>query len=185
MKKIFNERPILKLIILVGIFALLFFHFQAQNKNPALNERFSNLTDFSFEETTFYYGKHDYDVTSRSKSINSILSAVPVGEKIIVACHAGPKNEIYCIFDTVSKSFVADLKGNHLIWYNDDITTAVYSFWSDIYTYDGSIVKSYDLAENELIYDLALSDNNTKLIVTITCDNGSERTDVISLLDMI
>ena len=48
-------------------------------------------------------------------------------------------------------------------------------------TYDGSIIKSYDLAENESIYDLAFSDHNTKLIVTITCDDGTERTDIIDL----
>ena len=107
--------------------------------------------------------------------------AVPVGEKIVVECHVGPKNEVYCIFDTVSKSFVGDLTGNHLIWYDNDITTAIYSFWSDIYTYDGSIIKSYDLAENESIYDLAFSDHNTKLIVTITCDDGTERTEIIDL----
>ena len=76
---------------------------------------------------------------------------------------------------------VDDLKGTHLIWYNDDITTAIYAFWSDIYTYDGSIIKSYDLTENELIYDLAFSDNNTKLIVTITRDDGTERTEIIDL----
>ena len=181
MKKIFKTRPILKLIILAGIFALLCFYLQAQHRNPVLNERSPDPTDFSFERTIFHYGEHDYDVTSRSEAINSILSAVPVGEKIVVECHVGPKNEVYCIFDTVSKSFVGDLTGNHLIWYDNDITTAIYSFWSDIYTYDGSIIKSYDLAENESIYDLAFSDHNTKLIVTITCDDGTERTDIIDL----
>ncbi len=181
MKKLFGEHPIFKLIIFVGIAVLLFSYFQAQNRNSAIKEKSSNLEDFSFEGTTFRYGEHDYDVTSRVEAINSILSAVPVGEKIVVVCHTGPKNEVYCIFDTVSKSFVDDLKGNHLIWYNDDITTAIYACWSDIYRYDGSIIKSYDLAENELIYDLTFSDNNTKLVVTITCDDGTERTDMIDL----
>lgn len=68
-----------------------------------------------------------------------------------------------------------------MIWYNDDITTAIYAFWSDIYTYDGSIIKSYDLTENELIYDLAFSDNNTKLIVIITRDDGTERIEIMDL----
>lgn len=300
MKKVFGERTVLKLIILIGIFALLFSNLQAQNTNSALNELDSRIelefgfskssvahylreheysaplsesitqfrmasmygyyldgrsggdpqwliiaeplrevsnpdifkylsnddcdaiaqfleeheykndpqiteediaplverlkeavnqyiaqsskpTDFSFKGTTFYYGEYGYDVTSRVEAINSILSTVPVGEKIVIECHVGPKNGVYCIFDTVSKSFEADLKGNHLIWYNDDITTAIYSFWSDVYTYDGSIIKSYDLAENEFIYDLAFSDNNTKLNVTIVCDDGTERMDIIDL----
>lgn len=84
-------------------------------------------------------------------------------------------------FDTVSKSFKADIRGNHLIWYHDDITTAVYSFWSDVYSYDGSLIQSYDLAENEFIYDLAFSEENTQLTVTIVCDDGMEKNDRIDL----
>lgn len=135
----------------------------------------------SFEGTTFHYGDHCYDVTSRVEAINSILSAVPVGEKIVIECHVGPKNGVYCIFNTVNQSFETDILGNHLIWHSDDVTTAVYSFWSDIYTYDGSIIKSYNLAENEFIYALAYSDNYTKLNVTILCDDGTEQIDIIDL----
>lgn len=99
----------------------------------------------------------------------------------MIECHVGPQNGVYCVFNTVSESFEEDIFGNHLIWYSDDITTAVYSFWSDIYTYDGNIIKSYDLSENEFIYELAYSDNNTKLNVTIVCDDGTKRIDVIDL----
>ena len=137
--------------------------------------------DFSFEGTTFYYGGQSYDVTSRVEAINSILSAVPVGDKIVIECHVGPKNEVYCVFDTIDRSFEADIFGNHLIWYNDDITTAVYSFWSDIYSYDGNIIKSFDFAEDEFIYDLTFSDENAQLIVTIVCGDGTEEIDMIDL----
>lgn len=97
--------------------------------------QFPELTEFSFEGTIFHYGEQSYDVTSRVEAINSILSAVPVGDKIVIECHVGPKNGVYCIFNTVSESFETDIYGNHLIWHSDDITTAVYSFWSDVYTY--------------------------------------------------
>lgn len=53
--------------------------------------------DFLFEDTTFYYDGQGYDVASRVESINSILSAIQVGEKIVVECHVGPKNGVYCI----------------------------------------------------------------------------------------
>ncbi len=139
------------------------------------------LTEFSFEGTIFHYGEKSYDVTSRVEAISSILSAVPVGEKIVIECHVGPKNGVYCIFNTVSESFDTDIFGNHLIWHSDDITTAVYSFWSDVYTYDGKIIKSYDLAGNDLIYDLAYSDKHSKLNVTILCDDGTEQIDIIDL----
>lgn len=109
------------------------------------------------------------------------MSVTPAREKLVIECHVGPKNSIYCIFDTKSKCFDTDLTGNHLTWYNNDITTSVYSFWSDVYAYDGSIIKAYDLAENEFIHDLAFSDHDTKLNVTIICDEGTERIDTIDL----
>ena len=142
----------------------------------------SEQAGFSFEGTVFYYGNHDYNVSSRNQSINSILSAVPVGQKIVIECHVGPKNGVYCIFDTESESFDEDIIGNNLIWHSDDITTSVYSFWSEVHTYDGSIIKTYDLAEDALIYELKFSDDCTKLDVTIVHDDGTDETDTITLL---
>ena len=69
----------------------------------------SEQARFSFEGTVFHYGNHDYDVSARNQSINSILSAVPVGQKIVIKCHVGPKNGVYCIFDTESESFDEDI----------------------------------------------------------------------------
>ena len=68
-----------------------------------------------------------------------------------------------------------------MIWHSDDITTAVYSFWSDVYSYNGNILKSYPLSENEFISDLTFSDDNMKLSVTITSDDGTEQVDMIDL----
>ncbi len=135
---------------------------------------------FSFEGSIFHYGTYDYDVSSRNQSINSILSAIPVGQKIVIECHVGPKNGVYCIFDTESESFDEDIIGNNLIWHSDDITTAVYSFWSEIHTYDGNVIKTYDLAEDSHIYGLAFCDNYAKLDVTIAHNDGTE-TDTIAL----
>lgn len=140
----------------------------------------SEQESFSFEGTVFHYGTYDYDVSSRNQSINSILSAIPVGQKIVIECHVGPKNGIYCIFDTESGSFDEDIIGNNLKWHSDDITTAVYSFWSEIHTYDGSVIKTYDLSEDSYIYDLAFCDNYEELDVTIVHDDDTE-TDTIIL----
>lgn len=142
-------------------------------------------TDYSFEGTVFYYGEQTYDVTSRVEAINCIIDAVSVGEKIIVECHVGPKNAVYCIFDTNSQAFENDLVGCNLIWHDNDIKTAVYSYWSDIYKYDGSIIKSYDFAEDEYISNLAFSDDKTKLIVTISTYDGGERSDTIELYNLL
>lgn len=142
---------------------------------------FGRRNDFSFTGTTFYYDGQSYDVTSCVEAIDSITSALPVGDKIVVECHAGPKNGVYCIFDTGSHAFEANIIGNNLTWRGDDITTAVYSFWSDIYSFDGAIIKSYDLAEDEFISNLTLSDDNAKLLVTIESDSSPEEIDMIDL----
>lgn len=149
----------------------------AQSGSPQTSEQ----ANFSFEGTIFHYGTHDYDVSSRNQSINGILSAIPVGQKIVIECHVGPKNGVYCIFDTESESFDEDIIGNNLIWHSDDIATSVYSFWSEVHTYDGDIIKTYNLAEDALIYDLKFSDDCTKIDVTIVDDDGTDETDTIAL----
>ena len=142
---------------------------------------------FSFEHTTFRYGEREYDMTLRNPSINSILSAEPVGDKIVVECHVGPHNGVYCIFDTASETFEKDIVGHHLIWHSDDITTAVYGFWSAVYTYDGSLIKNYDLDElavdGGMIYEMRFSDDHTKLYVTIVY-NEDEETDTIDISEL-
>ena len=97
---------------------------ETDNLSEKENTAFSE--NFSFEGTVFHYGEQDYDVTSRVEAINSIMGAIPGGEKIIVECHVGPQNSVYCIFDINSQSFENDLIGCNLIWYDNDIKTAVY-----------------------------------------------------------
>ena len=132
---------------------------------------------YSFEGATFCYNGTEYAL----KSITGIETVTPVGQNLVVTGHAGPKNGIYFIFDTTSKSFVGELAGHHLIWHDDDIITAVYAYWSDVCAYDGTVIKSYGLPENEWIYDLAFSDDYTKLTVTIASDGGTTWEDVIEL----
>jgi hypothetical protein len=141
----------------------------------------SDVAEVSFEGTTFYYGGRSYDMTSRMQSINSISSVTPVGDDLVIECHTGPQNDVYSIFNTTSETFETDIIGCHLIWYDDDITTAVYSYWSGIYTYKGDLIRSYDLTENQFIYGLAYSDDHTKLNVTIVGDDDTEQIDVIDL----
>ena len=139
--------------------------------------------NYSFDGTVFHYSGRGYDVASRVVGINSIVSAFPVGEKIVVECHVGPKNGVYCIFNTVTNSFDTDLFGSNLIFSGNDVTTAVYTFWSEILRYDGTVIKSYDLAESEFISGQEFFDDGTKLRVWITGADGAVKTDIIDLVD--
>lgn len=59
-------------------------------------------------------------------------------------------------------------------------TTAVHLFCLEIHTYDGNVIKTYNLAEDSHVYDLTFRDNYAKLDVTIAHDDGTE-TDTIAL----
>lgn len=61
---------------------------------------------------------------------------------VLLAKH--PKTATYTLA-TESKSFEPDHAGANLIFHGDDITTGIYSFWSDVYAYDGTLLGSYKL----------------------------------------
>lgn len=132
-------------------------------------------------DTVFTYDGQDYDLSERNESINAITSFMLVGQYLVFEGHTGPKNSIYSIFDTVSKSFGPDLVGANLIFRGDDITTGIYSFWSDVYAYDGTLLASYGLEENEFIYELRYSEDLSQIIVCIVDEAGDMRTERIDL----
>ena len=61
------------------------------------------------------------------------------------------------------------------------IPAAVYSFWSEVRAYDGSVLKTYNLEKDGCIHDLAFSGDYTELDVTIAYGGGTEETDTIAL----
>lgn len=128
-----------------------------------------------------FYEDGSYDVTLQNRAINRISSVIPAGEKLVVECHVGPQNNIYCIFDTESRSFGEHFTGNNFVWYNDSVETAVYAFGPEIYTYDGRLIKSYEFQENEYIYQMEFSDDHTKLNVEIMYIDGTTQIDIIDL----
>lgn len=123
----------------------------------------------------FTYHGVDYDLADRNQSINALMGQYPVGKYIVVEGHTGPKNLIYCVFDTEAEQFIKDFAGTNLIWRGDDLTTAVYSLWSEIYDYEGRYLASVELPEDGgYIRELAFSEGGTELIVTILAASGDE-----------
>ncbi len=163
--------------ILVWILILLLTLFCACKETPAEPFQFA---EYTFADTTFTYDGEHYDVSTRAPLINAIRSVETVGRKLVIQCHTGPKNAVYCIFDAEQKTFEQDIIGCNLTWHSNDLSTAVYSFWSDVRMYDGTILKSYELTDGAYILDLAFSEDNTRLIVTIWGESEDD-TDTISL----
>lgn len=122
------------------------------------------------EGTVFIYHGEPYDLTEQSPSINAITQVRRAGKYYVIEGHVNPNNSVYCVFDTETERFIKKLTGANLIWQGDDLTTAVYSFWSEILDYKGNTVASCDLSEGEYIYSLGFDDDGAVLAAIMGVD---------------
>lgn len=119
----------------------------------------------------FTYNGKDYDLQERNPMVNSLITESPVGSIIVVEGHISPNVGYYGIFDTEAETFVKDIEGTNLTWRDNDISTTVYSLWSEIYDYDGGLLKKLDLSESECVSGLTWKDSQ-HLIVEISSINS-------------
>ena len=132
--------------------------------------------DFSISGTVFSYGDESWDLAEQSPAITSLLNCDAVGQYVVITGHGGPKNALYFIFDTESRSFSNAFIGTHLVWQYDDLSTAAYVDGSNILSIDGRTLAELDLAENEYVYGLSYSQDGTVLTATIVSSEETERT---------
>ena len=133
------------------------------------------LDDFSISGTVFSYGDESWDLAEQSPAITSLLNCDAVGQYVVITGHGGPKNALYFIFDTESRSFSNAFIGTHLVWQYDDLSTAAYVDGSNILSIDGRTLAELDLAENEYVYGLSYSQDGTVLTATIVSSEETER----------
>ena len=131
--------------------------------------------DFSISGTVFSYGDESWDLAEQSPAITSLLNCDAVGQYVVITGHGGPKNALYFIFDTESRSFSNAFIGTHLVWQYDDLSTAAYVDGSNILSIDGCTLAELDLAENEYVYGLSYSQDGTVLTATIVSSEETER----------
>ena len=131
--------------------------------------------DFSISGTVFFYGDESWDLAEQSPAITSLLNCDAVGQYVVITGHGGPKNALYFIFDTESRSFSNAFIGTHLVWQYDDLSTAAYVDGSNILSIDGRTLAELDLAENEYVYGLSYSQDGTVLTATIVSSEETER----------
>ena len=144
----------------------------------------SEIPEFDWDnKTNFYYKGNAYDVRELDQGINAIEHCEKVGEYIVVEGHVGPHNGIYGIFNTETESFEKTITGHGLTWHSDDITTAVYGFWNEIYNYDGELIAKCDIGQDEgSIRGIEFIEENTKLKVTLSYYAKEEKfTEIYSL----
>ena len=131
--------------------------------------------DFSISGTVFSYGGESWDLAEQSPAITSLLGCDAVGQYVVITGHGGPKNAFYFIFDTEIRRFSNAFVGTHLVWQNDDLSTAVYAYGGNILSIDGRTLAELDLAENEYVYDLSYSQDSTVLTAAIVSNEETER----------
>ena len=73
-----------------------------------------------------------------------------------------------------------ELAGTHLIWKGEDLTTAVYAFWGDICTWDGTVLTTVDLGTDGYVSGLSFTDGGDQVEVTVT-QNEVSSTQLVSL----
>ena len=131
--------------------------------------------DFSISGTVFSYGDESWDLAEQSPAITSLLNCDAVGQYVVITGHGGPKNALYFIFDTESRSFSNAFIDTHLVWQYDDLSTAAYVDGSNILSIDGRTLAELNLAENEYVYGLSYSQDGTVLTATIVSSEETER----------
>ena len=133
----------------------------------------------AISDVYFTYGEKQYDLSERNGSINEITDCFQIGEYLVLEGHTGPKHNVYCVFNTHTETFETDIAGANLTWHGEDIHTAVYAFWNEVFTYDGRLLASLDLTESEYIYALEYSDDGTQIEAEILSNTGDGRTETI------
>lgn len=134
-----------------------------------------------FEGTMFFYNGTGYDIARRNENVNAITGCSAVGDYVVVDGHVCPQNGVYCIFNGVTETFEKDIIGGNLVWRDDDITTAVYSFWSSIFDYSGKEIASLDIPDGAFIKQISFIDDNKRIEVMIYEETGDTYSVIIDL----
>lgn len=149
------------------------------SKNSEVNPPFLSTQSAEVHGTTFLYDSKQYDLSQRNSAINAITNQYQIGDYLIFEGHTGPQNGVYCIFNTVTQTFEPDIQGANLTWNDSDIRSIVYSFWSDVYAYDGTLLASLPLSEGDYINGLRYLDDPPQIEVQIMTASGASYTELI------
>lgn len=111
----------------------------------------------TLDSTTVSFGKKSWDFTGQYPSLSGFEGSETVGNYLVVTGRLGKKNDLYVVFNAIDGTLLKTFPGNNLIWQGDDLFTAVYSYWSDIYALNGTKLAALDLASGEEISGLAFA----------------------------
>ena len=132
----------------------------------------------TLDSTTVSFGKKSWDFAGQYPSLSGFEGNETVGNYLVVTGRLGKKNDLYVVFNAIDGTLLKTFPGNNLIWQGCDLSTAVYSYWSDIYALNGTKLAALDLASGEEISGLAFAADGVSIIATVSGKSGERKVTV-------
>ena len=132
----------------------------------------------AMDDTTIYIGRKSWDFAEQYPSLKGFEDIGTAGNYFVAFGSLGEKNGLYVVFNFVAGTLLKTFPGNNLIWQGDDLSTAVYSYWSDIYALNGTKLAALDLASGEEISGLAFAPDGVSIIATVSGKSGERKVTV-------
>lgn len=132
----------------------------------------------AMDDTTIYIGRKSWDFAEQYPSLKGFEDIGTAGNYFVAFGSLGEKNDLYVVFNFVAGTLLKTFPGNNLIWQGDDLSTAVYSYWSDIYALNGTKLAALELASGEEISGLTFAPDGVSIIATISGKSGERKVTV-------
>ena len=129
----------------------------------------------AMDDTTIYIDRKSWDFAEQYPSLKGFEDIGTAGNYFVAFGSLGEKNDLYVVFNFVAGTLLKTFPGNNLIWQGDDLFTAVYSYWSDIYALNGTKLAALDLASGEEISGLAFAADGVSIIATVSGKSGERK----------
>ena len=132
----------------------------------------------AMDDTTIYIDRKSWDFAEQYPSLKGFEDIGTAGNYFVALGSLGEKNDLYVVFNFVAGTLLKTFPGNNLIWQGDDLSTAVYSYWSDIYALNGTKLAALELASGEEISGLAFAPDGVSIIATVSGKSGERKVTV-------
>ena len=132
----------------------------------------------AMDDTTIYIDRKSWDFAEQYPSLKGFEDIGTAGNYFVAFGSLGEKNGLYVVFNFVAGTLLKTFPGNNLIWQGDDLSTAVYSYWSDIYALNGTKLAALKLASGEEISGLAFAPDGVSIIATVSGKSGERKVTV-------
>ena len=132
----------------------------------------------AMDDTTIYIDRKSWDFAEQYPSLKGFEDIGTAGNYFVAFGRLGEKNDLYVVFNFVAGTLLKTFPGNNLIWQGDDLSTAVYSYWSDIYALNGTKLAALELTSGEEISGLAFAPDGVSIIATVSGKSGERKVTV-------